>query len=310
MHFACWSGNVALLQYLLEDLGLRKEAAQVDSMRQTALHYAVLSRRVDTLQCLLELDNPIPELSPHALDESNHTPLHVACKEGNYDAVVYLLENTDSSPVMQCNIGATCLIEAAMEQFYMDIVEYIGRRHSQTLLIRNFNGDTILHFAAKGCFNELFLRYLVSHLQELSLVDSVNQEGWSPLHYAARHGNTVAFKTLFRAGADVSKLTKCGHSMLHLAAQGPCPDTCSILVYDAGISPDVVNSLTDKSRPLHLAAATLNFDNVKFLVENGASVTATDIYSSSALHYACCNFIAGKEAVQVWCLHNALEFRL
>ena len=62
---------------------------------------------------------------------------------------------------------------------------------------------------------------MLSKLKQLikagDLVDSVNNEGATPLHWAAFKGNLDAAKLLVRYGANVNALTKKGSTPLRLA---------------------------------------------------------------------------------------------
>lgn len=62
------------------------------------------------------------------------------------------------------------------------------------------------------------------------LVDSRDGEGWTPLHEAARAGNTGAVRALLRRGACIDARNNAGHTPLHLAARAGEQAAAKVLI--------------------------------------------------------------------------------
>ncbi|KPI93807.1 Ankyrin repeat domain-containing protein 39 [Papilio xuthus] len=83
------------------------------------------------------------------------------------------------------------------------------------------------------------------------IVNTVDNAGYSPLHYAARGGHVNICDILLRNGAIIDAETRSG-----------------------------------KATPLHKAAAAGKITTVQFLIKNGARVDKQDIDGQTALHKA------------------------
>jgi len=72
-------------------------------------------------------------------------------------------------------------------------------------------------------------------LSEGADVNSTDGDGWSVLHYAARHGHTEVVKTLIQAGANLNVQPKIyGRAPLHFAAIAPARLDASIELINFG----------------------------------------------------------------------------
>ncbi|ESN91081.1 hypothetical protein HELRODRAFT_182236 [Helobdella robusta] len=84
-----------------------------------------------------------------------------------------------------------------------------------------------------------------------SLIQEVDEEGYTALHYAARYNQIDVMKLLVENGADVN-----------------------------------VKQKQDEVCPLHLACRYNGYDAVKFLLEQQAELNSKDVKGRSPLHYA------------------------
>lgn len=159
----------------------------VYSLKQnTALHFAAIYAGSPMVKIFIELG-----LNPNIRNRYNEAPLHLAAYEGNFDAVVALV---DSEAAIDCanNEGTTPLIWAA----------YAGREKICEKLIAagaqvnntDFLGNTAMHYAAYG--NQT---HVISLLYEKGArVSSKNHDGETPLEFAIKNGQAEAAKMLMK----------------------------------------------------------------------------------------------------------------
>ena len=94
LHLAASRGNVGLLEYLLERAS-STEVRRTDNEGRTALHYAVQSKRVETIDLLLASGEDL-----HAKDSSSQTVLHCAAHWGNLEAAKKIVALGDSEVLL------------------------------------------------------------------------------------------------------------------------------------------------------------------------------------------------------------------
>lgn len=121
----------------------------------------------------------------------------------------------------------------------------------------------------------------------LDLGVDVNEElsnGFAPLTYASKKGNTNAARVLLQAGADVNRLDPDGYTALHIAAVRDDIRMGGLLLSQPSI-------IVDKRTTTHALATALefsvffdSFQMVRELVACGASINSTD---NGSLPLAC-----------------------
>ncbi|PON46106.1 N-terminal acetyltransferase A, auxiliary subunit [Parasponia andersonii] len=133
--------------------------------------------------------------------------------------------------------------------------------------IKDANKRGALHFAAREGKTEV-CNYL---LEELKLdVDTVDEDGETPLIHAARQGHTVTAKFLLEHGADPSIASNLGATALHHAAGIGDIELLRHLI-SKGVD---VNSQSDAGTPLIWAAGHGQEEALKVLLERHANPNA------------------------------------
>lgn len=115
-------------------------------------------------------------------------------------------------------------------------------------------------------------------------VDSRDDEGCTPLHFAVRSGHQSALQTLLNAGADPSAQDRYGQAPLYEAVRGGLADVAQTLL-DAGASPNCHDSIYT-STPLHEAARGDQVRMKEVLIGAGADVDALNERGRTPLHVA------------------------
>ncbi len=104
-------------------------------------------------------------------------------------------------------------------------------------------------------------------------VGARDQDGMTPLHYAAFAGRTAIAQVLVACGANVNARDAIGLTPLHAAAYDGRADVAALLLAH-GATLEATNS--GGMTPLHCAAAGGHLEVIKLLLSKGASCTAID----------------------------------
>lgn len=139
---------VQVLEELLGNLDIQ------NSLHQTALHLAVITRQESIVRELLSA-----RASPAVRDYELQTPMHIACKQGNYAMLETILQHCDWNDVTSAN--------------------------AHPLNLPNAEGERCLHLAVKHDDIPM-AKLLVSHGADVNLPHRKN--GRTPLHVSAEMG--------------------------------------------------------------------------------------------------------------------------
>ena len=113
--------------------------------------------------------------------------------------------------------------------------------------------------------------------------NSVSDEGFAPLHAAAKHGHVEVAKLLIGSGADVNIRGRGDLTPLHVAAAEGQVGVMWLLL-QRGASVDARDR--EGWTPLHAAARYCRAEAAKLLIEHGADVNARERNGGTPLHVA------------------------
>ncbi|EHB16275.1 Ankyrin repeat domain-containing protein 55, partial [Heterocephalus glaber] len=266
---------------------------------------------VNALTAVIREDPSILE----CCDSEGCTPLMHAVSGRQVDTVKLLLK-----------MGANINMQDAYGRTSLCLATYLGWLEGCVSLLRNGakhnipdkNGRLPLHAATA----EPDVRLLTVLLQQsnLSEINHQDNEGMTPLHWAAFHNQPQHTQMLLKKGADPTLVDKDFKTALHWAVQSGNRILCSIILshhqgpsvinYDddsgktcvhiaaAGGFSDIINELAkvpecnlqaldvDDRTPLHWAAAAGKAECVQSLLALGMDSNLRDINESTPLAYA------------------------
>jgi len=166
--------------------------------------------------------------------------------------------------------GITLLSRAAFDG-KTALVEYILSLGADPL-VSGGSGYTSFHFSS---FNEKSIGALIQLLNNLkdNISSISSNKGLTPLHIAAKSGNTEAIKLLIKHGSDVNSVTHTGDTPLIYAMTSLNPYYAALPLIKSGANVNAKNK--GGYTALHIASAiTAHTLSVQLLVENGADINA------------------------------------
>nr|XP_055108847.1 ankyrin repeat domain-containing protein 55 [Symphalangus syndactylus] len=277
----------------------------------TMVYQAASNGDVNALTAVIREDPSILE----CCDSEGCTPLMHAVSGRQVDTVKLLLK-----------MGANINMQDAYGRTSLCLATYLGWLEGCVSLLRNGakhnipdkNGRLPLHAATA----EPDVRLLTVLLQQSNIgeINHQDNEGMTPLHWAAFHNQPQHTQMLLKKGADPTLVDKDFKTALHWAVQSGNRILCSVILshhqgptiinYDdesgktcvhiaaaAGFS-DIIHELArvpecnlqaldvDDRTPLHWAAAAGKAECVQSLLELGMDSNLRDINESTPLAYA------------------------
>ncbi len=325
---ACHSG--------VGSLNLPAILAQSDTVRQDCKPVTLSAIQPEQLllEALLEgLPSKLNQAVSAGADLNFHfsnqlTPLHVAAYGGQLSSIEFLLGKGATPQKKDC-LGNTALHYAAAS-LNPQLVEKLLANGAQANAA-NQKGDTPLHFAAaippqlyadghKQAKQNLLMSFfpLVERLKwqyrdtaklqadkattlnllaaKLPDLDVANQDGRTPLFYAAMAKDSQAIRLLLQKGANLKTVDLAGKTLLHELAKGPLPIQflLSSQPFLIGITekltvskdPELLNLISELLQkglsvrqpthqglyPLHFAARLGQTEILKMLLQSGADL--------------------------------------
>ncbi|XP_006912532.1 ankyrin repeat domain-containing protein 55 [Pteropus alecto] len=278
----------------------------------TMVYQAASNGDVNALTAVIREDPSILE----CCDSEGCTPLMHAVSGRQVDTVKLLLK-----------MGANINTQDAYGRTSLCLATYLGWLEGCVSLLRNGakhnipdkNGRLPLHCHSSSVFLYRLLTVLVQQ-SNFSEINHQDNEGMTPLHWAAFHNQPQHTQMLLKKGADPTLVDKDFKTALHWAVQSGNRILCSIILshhqgptiinYDdesgktcvhiaaaAGFS-DIITELArvpecnlqaldvDDRTPLHWAAAAGKAECVQSLLELGMDSNLRDINESTPLAYA------------------------
>ncbi len=186
---------------IIEQLdGNRADVHALDSRGQTALHVAAAAGLDSIIELLLEFG-----AHTDVIDDVGDTPLSVAAKNGQLDAVKSLLRRPDGAAIINKsnNENLTPLVQAVFESQNVEIVQELLQRGADPNASILDDG-TVLHLMTATENFENVVREAVRYGGDLEARDT---NGNTPMHVAARYGRTSLLEFFLNQKPELSSAT-------------------------------------------------------------------------------------------------------
>jgi len=152
-----------------------------------------------------------------------------------------------------------------------DVAELL-HQHGAAVDIRGKNNRTLLHVAT---YVDV-VQWLLSHDLD---AESEDDDGWTPLRFAARRGRLEIVQTLLGHGVRINATDETGRTALHLASSQGHVEIVELLLQHRD---------TDYCTPSHLASSRGKPEVARLLLDHVANIDAKDKDGSTPLHHASC----------------------
>ncbi len=207
LHDATWSGQLAIIDYLL------KQGADLktkDIYDQTLMHAAAWNGHLKLVKYFFEKG-----LSLEEKDQKGKTPLLSAAQNNHFKVVKFLISKGADSAA-QDNEGDNIFLIAA-KNGYLNIIDYFAREKRIDLsTIKDGDGNTLLHLAVENDHIKL-VKYLF-YFGKFNLEEK-NNDGNTPLDIAVEIEENNLVETLLQLGARIDPVKHEGNVRVHLIHQ-------------------------------------------------------------------------------------------
>ena len=255
---------------------LAKAGAELDARDEegrTPLHLAVVFGRSPAF--VTALVKAGADIS--MLDKKGRTPLQFAEKFSETPALVNALKKAEDAPVASVVPGSLLLCEKwNTAAFFKNagVADLSRCLETEDPDARNENGRTPLHYAAQGSA-PAFVTALAKAGGELDARDK--RGGWTPLHLAAWFGKSqTVVQALLDAGADPEAKDDTGRTPWHYLKENP-----ALKDFDPRVA---TVSCEDWNTALFFERA--NAADVSRCLKGGAKANARDAAGATPLHLA------------------------
>ncbi|KAJ8674387.1 hypothetical protein QAD02_005649 [Eretmocerus hayati] len=298
LHLAVSENNVELTKILL-DVGAKINVFNEDG--HTPLHLCTSITKFDLMKLLISRGanvNAVDDDAEHYKSEVSY-PLHMAVRDGNEEAIKYLIEKGARVDVFDL-WNRTPLHIAASRDVTLTML-LIDRGAN----VNAFDPTPLDWMIRSRMKTRMKARMGVSD-EEFNTDPSIRP--CYPLHMAVRAGKDEVIECLIEKGAHVDVFDDWGHTPLHIAAALDLKLTKLLIDRGANVNAFDPLPLRDKIErmmnltgqchrkpgrnlcfvcyPLHMAVEAGKMDVVKLLIDRGADINALDIEGRSILYYA------------------------
>ncbi len=156
------------------------------------------------------------------------------------------------------------LTGSLIEEGYMDIGYGFGQKLIHYLAINYNKGD-----------NESLIKFFIkeSAKRNVNYINTKDNSGKTPLHYAIENNNTKLTELLIKNGADINTKDNSGKTPLHYAIENNNTKLTELLIKNGA---DINTKDNSGKTPLHYAIENNNTELTELLIKNGADLNKKD----------------------------------
>lgn len=290
MHLAAENGHATIIELLADKF--RASIFERTKDGSTLMHIASLNGHADCAMMLFKKGVYL-----HMPNKGGARSIHTAARYGHVGIINTLLQKGEKVDVTT-NDNYTPL-HIAVESGKPAVVETLLGFGADVHVRGGKMKETPLHIAARVKDGD---RCALMLLKSGAAPNLATDDGETPVHVAAKHGNLQTLQLLLDDGGDPLFTNKRCETPLHLACQSHKVDVVRQLIQfvkmkeGADVATSYVNSITETGcSALHYAAEVVdneknaleaNREVVKLLLQNGIDVTlATKATHDTAFHY-------------------------
>ncbi|XP_072160828.1 LOW QUALITY PROTEIN: uncharacterized protein [Bemisia tabaci] len=271
LHIACEKGHTDVVKALLADHRCTHYVNMKDSSGKTPTHIAVEYGRTNILSNLLAKTHDV-----NAVDKNGCTPLWIAI-ENNQEKCAQILLKDERVDVKTRHFSQTPL-ERALKEKNTNISKLIIDRVGG-IEITDEDGLNPLHRAVDAGMVDV-VDYVI---KKGANIQSKTKNGNTPLHVAARSGHLEVAKFLVDNGADIHARSENYYNCTPLQLAVIC-SKLEVAKFLISVGSDInahfprAHYAMDRGGTLlHWASREMDEEEIiRFLVENGADVNATE----------------------------------
>ena len=304
LHKAVKDGDTKAVPILLAmGADVRHRARYGGNLIITALPKSRLAKHEDRKKIIKML--VAQGLSPLERDRSGLAPIHYVVMR-KYSGYAKFLASLGADLNQPTNRGLTPLMFAIRARDKTLTKELLDAGADPRY--QNHEGKSALHFAVEK--KSHLLEFLLSKVKDINIYDNkgytpltlalnkgyendyklflklgftpkgVDEQGWTPLHYACEGKPTLAL-TVLKNTQNPAAATKMGLTPLHIAAAKGHRSLCEELI-KRSVPVDALDS--KKRTPLYYTLCSPYVDVARMLVSKGANVTSVDEKGRTLLH--------------------------
>jgi len=254
-----------------------------DGNGRTCLHLAVTHGWLDMVHLLLNA-----KASVTLKDRCAATPPMLAIHLDKFEVLESLLPRVEGNTLLIVDEHQNTLLHHALAKRHLPTVDRLLRDElaSRNLAnVRNSQGRQAMHLASAQGLDEI-LTLLISEFAVK--VNSVDNNGCTPLAYAVKEGRRDTVALLLKHRANPNTADHQGRAPIHWAAAkgtGTRNELVQVLVAH-GADPNLPEANDQGMRPLHIAAWQGLPTAAATLIKSGANAGLADLSSQTPLHYA------------------------